>query len=143
MTPTQNKELEQQIKHHALRKTAFRKEVLEIFHKHKGNAISNADKEGPLGAWDGIPLYRSIKSFEDRGLIPLTPDVSDSFRYALYGHQCFAQGHNDSHTHFHCKISIETRCLDDVVENFSFRLPLNYRVDETKVLFTGTCSTCN
>jgi len=143
MTPTQDKELERQLKQHGLRNTAFRKEILSIFLKHKGKAIGHADIEDSLGEWDRITLYRTIKSFEDKGLIHPTPDVNGSIRYALCGHRCSAHDHNDSHAHFHCTVCNETRCLDDVVENFSFRLPMNYTVHETKVLLEGTCSACN
>lgn len=143
MIHTQDLELEQQLERHGLRKTAFRKEVLGIFMKHKGKAIGHTDIEESLVNWDRITLYRTIKSFEDKGLIHPTPDVNGSIRYALCGQQCNAHNHNDSHAHFHCTVCDETICLDDVVENFSFRLPMNYEVRETKVLLEGTCASCN
>ena len=143
MNRNQSTILDKQLEQHGLRKTAFRKEVLNIFLKHSGKAIGHTEIELALEEWDRITLYRTLKSFENKGLIHQTPDVNGSVRYALCGHNCSAHDHNDSHAHFHCTKCDDTICLDDAVQNFSFRLPPNYELSETKVLLEGICATCH
>ena len=56
------------LKHHDLRLTQVRKEVLSVFLK-KEQALSQSDIEENVGQIDRITLYRTLRSFEDNGLI--------------------------------------------------------------------------
>ncbi|MEY3321815.1 MAG: hypothetical protein RLZZ417_1398, partial [Bacteroidota bacterium] len=56
------------LKKHDLRLTQVRKEVLSVF-LIKEQALSQSDIENDLGKTDRITLYRTLRSFEDNGLI--------------------------------------------------------------------------
>ena len=63
------KEVIQKLEQSNLRKTAIRKEVLQLFLKAKGNALSSRDIESQLENPDRITLYRTLRTFEEKGLI--------------------------------------------------------------------------
>lgn len=130
------------LQHHGLRKTAFRKEVLDIFRNRKGQALSQGDIEQNLDHWDRITLYRTLKSFEDKGLIHQTPEVNGTTKYALCGQKCSSHHHDDGHAHFHCLKCNVTQCVHEAVESLSYNLPENYSVKEVKVMLSGTCASC-
>lgn len=130
------------LKHHGLRKTAFRKEILSIFQRRKGQAISNTEIEDSLEDWDRITLYRTLKSFESKGLIHQAPDSQGITKYALCGHTCSAKSHDDSHAHFQCKICRSTWCVPNVLPSWQYHLPNVHKVEEVNILLNGICQNC-
>ena len=134
--------IEHLLEHHGLRKTAFRKEILGISQQRKGQALSNTEIEQGLEEWDRITLYRTLKSFEDKGLIHQTPDINGSVKYALCGHNCNAHQHDDGHAHFQCTKCHVTWCLDDAITSLKYNLPSAYKVEEVKVMLNGICASC-
>ena len=58
----------QLLKGKRLRLTSFRKEVLQVF-MDNDKAIAVSDIEDALNDFDRITLYRTIKSFIEKGLI--------------------------------------------------------------------------
>ena len=128
---------------HGLRRTNFRKEVLSIFVKNKGKAITNADVESELNDFDRITLYRTLKSFENKGLIHLAIDTSGQTKYALCGDSCDVHQHTDGHAHFHCNKCGETQCMDDISRDIGELIPEGYVVEDVQVNFSGICSACN
>ncbi len=127
---------------HGLRKTAFRKELLSVFLSHTGKAITNEMIEEALGDHDRITLYRTLKSFEDRGIIHIAMDGNAHARYALCGQSCGADHHHDAHAHFHCDQCGNTTCLEDMPERFEKYVPQGYQVNEIQVTFSGVCTQC-
>ena len=102
---------------HQLRKTDLRKNVLEIFLFNRGKALSNSDLEIELESSDRITLYRTLCSFEERGLIHQATDSSVTNKYALCDESCSIRIHNDKHAHFHCEKCGETICLYHALNN--------------------------
>ena len=133
---------EQMLEGHGLRKTAFRKEVLSIFLLHEGKALNNAQLEDALGDYDRITLYRTLKSFEDKGLVHLAVDSAGNALYALCSHHCDEESHEDSHAHFHCDRCGNTTCLDNMPEKFTKLVPEGYHVNGVQVTFSGICGIC-
>ncbi len=135
--------LVQLLKHHGLRNTTFRKEVLGIFRAHEGRALSHNEIERELDDWDRITLYRTLKSFEVKGLIHQTPDINGIAKYAICGHSCNQVQHDDRHAHFHCTSCNTTLCLHDSIESLHYSLPQEFVVLEAKVILNGICASCN
>ena len=131
------------LEHHGLRKTAFRRHVLSIFVEYEGRAISHDLIEERLGDFDRITLYRTLKSFEEKGLIHKAPGQHGQLKYALCSHECDEDAHSDSHAHFHCKDCGNTICLEDVPKPLSQLVPMGYEVNEVQISFSGTCRRCN
>lgn len=133
---------DQLLKQHGLRKTAFRKEVLSIFLQHEGKAIANTIIEEALVNYDRITLYRTLKSFEEKGLVHIAVDGSDQTKYALCGRDCDEDQHTDTHAHFNCSTCGSTTCLDDLSKRLNELVPHGYKVREFQIAFNGVCKQC-
>lgn len=97
--------------------------------------------EQQLGAqFDRVTIYRTLKSFEESGLIHRVADDSDSIHYALCKEDCDEHQHADEHVHFKCASCGHTYCLDVHIPPVA--LPKNYRAHQYQVLVTGICEKC-
>jgi Fur family transcriptional regulator, ferric uptake regulator len=134
-------EIKKRLEAHNLRKTAIRKEVLELFIESEGRALSNQDLEERLNNPDRITLYRTLKVFEDKGLIHLAVDRGGISKYALCSEGCDAHSHHDSHAHFHCQVCGKTICLEGDIR-IEARPPRGYRVHQEKLVLEGECADC-
>lgn len=143
MSRDKNHMCDEMLAKHGLRKTAFRKEVLTVFLAHQGTAITNEHIEEKLGEYDRITLYRTLKSFEDKGLIHQAMDNSGQSKYALCSHNCDAEAHHDMHAHFHCEQCGKTLCLEDMPRPINQLVPDGYQVKDVQITFNGKCSLCN
>jgi Fur family transcriptional regulator, ferric uptake regulator len=136
-----NQRILQLLEKHQLRKTAVRAQVLEIF-LNRREALSHSDIEIQFDQVDRITLYRTLKTFEDKGLIHKAIDGSDKLKYALCHDGCDEHEHHDVHAHFHCGDCGKTFCLDEV-EAPSVQAPAGYKVATTHLVVTGQCETCS
>ena len=118
-----------------LRITSSREEVLEEFLSSEA-ALSNQIIEQHLDHIDRITLYRTLKTFEDKGLIHKIIDTSNKTKYALCDDGCNDDAHEDSHVHFECTECQATTCLLDVVAP-TLPIPKNYRVQSVNVIVKG------
>ncbi|MFZ1456094.1 MAG: transcriptional repressor, partial [Saprospiraceae bacterium] len=75
------------LKKHHLRHTPFRAEVLQIF-ANAGKALSSHDIESQLSDADRITLYRTLKSFEEKGIIHKAIDGTITQKYAICEAHC-------------------------------------------------------
>jgi len=66
-----------------LRKTNIRKEVLESFISSEGRALSHSQLELMLEDTDRVTLYRTLKTFEQKGIIHQAVDGSGIMKFAL------------------------------------------------------------
>lgn len=137
----EEKAIIQKLEAHQLRKTAFRKDVLELFMVSEGRALSNQDLEEQLDKPDRITLYRTLKAFEEKGLIHLAVDRGGVSRYALCLADCTSHGHHDQHAHFHCLNCGKTICLEGKI-SIQADAPLGYEVVREKLVLEGACADC-
>ncbi len=139
MTSTKAENL---LKSHQLRRTDTRVDVLDLFIR-KDIALAQRDIEEELGAIDRITLYRTLRTFEEKGLIHRAIDGSEKLRFALCSHECNAEeGHFDEHAHFHCKLCESTFCLDQVITP-SVKVPRGYTIESAHLVLKGICEKCN
>ncbi len=123
-----------------LRRTAVRIQVLSYFLKSK-SALSHGQLEKALEDTDRVTLYRTLKTFEETGIIHKAIDGTDVARYALCGGECEHDHHDDDHAHFHCKSCDETVCLDHVIVP-KVNLPVGYVQDSAHMIINGICEKC-
>lgn len=129
------------LKEKRLRITPFRKEVLQIFIENE-HAISAQDIEKSLGEHDRITLYRTIKSFINKGVIHEIVMPGDVKKMALCDPICSHDDglHEHNHIHFQCKKCEEIYCVE--VEKLpNIKLP-HFEIDEIEVQARGTCKVC-
>lgn len=123
-----------------LRTTPGRQEVLQIFLKSKF-ALAHADIEQEVPKeFDRVTLYRTLKTFLDKGLIHKVLDDEGGLKYALCNKNCSTAHHSHNHVHFKCTICGQTSCLE--VEIPKIKLPAGYKPNETNLLIQGSCINC-
>jgi Fur family ferric uptake transcriptional regulator len=133
--------IEHTLRKHRLRHTDCRAEVLEIFQKYTF-ALSHSDLESRLaGRFDRVTLYRTLKTFLEKGIIHKVLDDEGTPKYALCSHQCDDVVHHHNHVHFKCDTCGHTQCLDDVIIP-AVTLPKGFEAKEFNLLIQGYCNTC-
>lgn len=125
---------------HNLRKTPIRIKVLEVF-LQKSEALSHSEIEREMEETDRVTLYRTLKKFEESGIIHKALDGTDTIRYALCQGACEHHHHKDDHAHFNCEKCGKTFCLDNVTVP-SIGLPNGYTQKSAHLIIKGTCELC-
>jgi Fur family ferric uptake transcriptional regulator len=125
---------------HGLRKTQIREQVLGLFIA-KEKALSKQDIESELGNLDRITLYRTLKAFEEKGIIHQAIDGTDTSKYALCPAHCSVQAHRHQHAHFHCRNCEDTFCVDEI-DMPSLTAIQGHQVDQVELIVQGICADC-
>jgi len=124
-----------------LRSTPNRQEILHLF-LNKSHALSHGDIEKEIdNSLDRVTVYRTLKTFLDKGLIHKVLDDEGSLKYALCNEACTTAEHHHDHVHFKCTKCGQTNCLN--IEVPSVRLPKGYKADAVNLLIQGICERCN
>lgn len=129
------------LKDFRLRTTPSRQEILHLF-LLKQYALSHGDIEKAINnSLDRVTVYRTLKTFLDKGLIHKVLDDEGSLKYALCKEACTTAGHHHNHVHFKCTACGQTNCLN--VEIPPVRLPKGYKPKELNILIQGICENCS
>lgn len=130
------------LKEFELRHTGCREDIIGAF---QGNdfALSQGDLEVKFGQrFDRVTIYRTLKTFLEKGLIHKVLDDEGGAKYALCRQECSHHEHHHDHVHFKCLDCGQTTCLEDVhVPNIV--LPEGYVRKEVNMLVQGTCAACH
>jgi Fur family transcriptional regulator, ferric uptake regulator len=130
------------LKDFRLRTTQTRQEILHLFLR-SDYALSHSDIEKEVdSSLDRVTVYRTLKTFLDKGLIHKVLDDEGSLKYALCNEACSVAGHHHNHVHFKCTECGQTNCLTNV-EIPSVKLPKGYKAKEINLLIQGVCETCS
>jgi len=124
-----------------IRPTAMRLLVLDYL-LNQTSAISLNNLETYFMRSDRITLYRTLKTFEEKGLVHHIDDGSGSVKYALCPEDCSTEEHRDLHVHFFCNECQETFCLpkSSIPE---INLPEKFKTQEVNLIAKGTCAKCS
>jgi Fur family ferric uptake transcriptional regulator len=126
---------------HQLRVTAMRIDVMKIFLENKETALSNQELELELIDSDRVTLYRTLKTFEKKGIIHQAVDGSGTTKYAICHDDCSEHEHLDDHAHFHCTSCGKTLCLEKI-ESPEIELPKGFTSDVRYLIVQGKCDKC-
>ena len=121
--------------------TAMRILVLEIL-LQQSSAISLTDIEKNLATADRTTIYRTLKTFEQNGLIHIIEDGTGTPKYALCMDGCDTHEHHDLHVHFYCNTCKETFCLPDH-KIPDILLPSGFTSAEMNLVVKGICEKCS
>jgi Fur family ferric uptake transcriptional regulator len=132
---------EQILKGFRLHTTSSRADILNLFLEHP-YALSYSDIEREVAnTYDRVTVYRTLKTFLDKGLVHKVLDDAGSLKYALCKEHCSSVGHHHEHVHFKCTQCGQTNCLEDV-DIPHVRLPSGYMIRELNLLVQGVCEKC-
>ena len=133
-------QVEQKLVSRKINPTAMRILVLEVL-LQQSSALSLSDIEKNLETADRITIYRTLKTFEQKGLIHIIEDGTGTPKYALCMEDCSTHEHHDMHVHFYCNSCKETFCLPDhKIPDIS--LPSGLSPAEMNLIVKGTCEKC-
>ena len=135
-----NSNTEQKLAAKNINPTAMRLLVLDSLLKQH-SAVSLSDIEKSLEPADRITIYRTLKTFSEKGLIHIIDDGTGSPKYALCAEDCDANQHHDLHVHFYCVSCKETFCLPNS-KIPEVALPADFTTTEMNLVVKGVCSKC-
>lgn len=129
------------LKNKKIRETPFRTEVLEVF-KASNKPLSAEQLEASLGKFDRITLYRTLKTFFDKGVIHEVLIAGESKKMALCSSDCNEENHihHLEHLHFFCEECKDTFCLD-IAKLPSINIP-NHTINSFEIQAKGICKNC-
>jgi Fur family ferric uptake transcriptional regulator len=123
-----------------LKVTKTRTDVLHQFYTSK-HALSYSDINGYLlGKEDKATIYRTLKSFSEKGIIHEVFDGDKTTKYALCKNGCSVTEHHDAHAHFKCTVCNNAYCLDKPVIDIS--IPQGYISKTFNLVVEGICISC-
>src|SRR6187455_3160960 len=126
------------LKDFKLRATPNREEILHLF-LLKSYALSHSDIEREIdNSLDRVTVYRTLKTFLDKGVIHKVLDDEGSLKYALCSEPCSTIEHHHDHVHFKCNRCGHTSCLDNVTIP-TIALPKGYVANAMNLLIQGIC----
>lgn len=133
-------EIESRLIANGVHPTSMRMLVFDYLLTQKA-AVSLGQVEEALEYADRTTLYRTLKTFENNGLIHSIDDGSGAVKYALCEEACEPVRHRDLHMHFHCIKCNETTCLPAIIIPDT-KMPDGYEVAELNLTAKGTCASC-
>ncbi len=128
------------LKTHGLKVTETRLNVLGQFFEHD-HALTHQDLESALPQFDRVTLYRTLNSFESKGITHKVLGSKGVAKFALCKHQCDEHGHHDNHFHFHCTNCEKTYCLDESLKQ-EIKLPKGFVMHDVRLNVRGVCEEC-
>jgi Fur family transcriptional regulator, ferric uptake regulator len=136
-----NERLESILSEKQINPTTMRLLVLEYLLLQTA-AVSLQDLERDFQYADRITLYRTLKTFEEKGLIHNIKDGTGATKYALCTEACSEGEHYDLHLHFNCTRCGETFCLPKT-QIPEIALPNKFVVEELNLTAKGICDRCH
>ncbi len=124
-----------------IRPTAMRILVYK-FLAAKDIAVSLADIELTFEKSERTTLYRTLKTFEEKGIVHQVDDGTGVAKYALCEIGCNCEMGTDLHLHFHCNACGETQCLTERKIPI-VNLPKGYTATDANLVVKGICNNCN
>ena len=105
-------------------------------------ATSLTDIEQAFNRSERTTLYRTLKTFEEHGVVHKIDDGSGGTKYALCEENCRCDLDTDLHLHFHCNNCGETVCLTNH-KIPQINLPEGYLAEDVNLVVKGICEKCN
>ena len=137
----QSMSVDKLLRDHGLKKTTTRKQVLDIY-LNTNYALAVSDIEEVLGdGVDRVTLYRTMSTFEEKGLLHKVYNDDGKLKFSLCSQGCSSHEHHDNHLHFHCRKCGKTTCVDNMpvpqIEGLE-----GFDVKDVYMVANGTCKGC-
>lgn len=129
------------LKKKQIRPTAMRILIYDFLFNQKV-ATSLSDIEQAFDKSERTTLYRTLKTFEENGIVHTIDDGSSVTKYALCEENCRCDVETDLHLHFHCSQCNETVCLTNH-KIPQINLPEGYLAEDVNLVVKGVCEKCN
>jgi len=134
-------EIERKLDRNGIRPTAMRILIYKYMAARK-NALALTDVEQAFLKAERTTLYRTIKTFEEKGIVHQIDDGTGVLKYALCEPGCNCEIDRDLHLHFHCNSCDKTICLTEH-KIPHINLPQGFRAEDANLVLKGICDTCS
>ncbi len=124
-----------------IRVTAMRLLIYK-FLADKQITVTLSDIENAFEKADRTTLYRTIKTFEEKGIVHQIDDGTGVTKYALCEESCNCEIETDLHLHFHCNNCNETTCLTDH-KIPQIKVPDGFVSENVNLVVKGICDKCS
>ena len=108
----------------------------------KNNALALTDVEQAFLKAERTTLYRTIKTFEEKGIVHQIDDGTGVLKYALCEPGCNCEIDRDLHLHFHCNSCDKTICLTQH-KIPHINLPEGFMAEDANLVVKGICDSCS
>ena len=130
---------------HVLKAKGVRPTAMRILvYKHMASlqvATGLSNLELAFDKAERTTLYRTLKTFEEKGLVHQVDDGTGVLKYALCEPGCMCDVHQDLHVHFYCISCKETVCLPKNKVPV-IHLPEGYTAQDINLVVKGICVKC-
>jgi len=133
--------IEKTLENKGIRPTAMRILIYK-FMAQKEIAVTLTDIEDAFLKVERTTLYRTLKTFEKKGIAHQIEDGTGVSKYALCEPGCNCEIDQDLHLHFHCNQCDKTVCLTEH-KIPHVNLPEGFIAEDANLVVTGICDTCS
>lgn len=134
-------DIEKTLENKGVRPTAMRILIYKYMaEKEVANALT--DIENAFSKADRTTLYRTLKTFEEKGIVHQIDDGTNISKYALCEPGCNCEMEQDLHLHFHCGNCDKTVCLTEH-KIPHINLPDGYVAENANLVIKGICDKCS
>ncbi|TXD49255.1 Fur family transcriptional regulator [Polaribacter sp. IC073] len=124
-----------------IRITAMRLLIYK-FLTQKQVTVTLSDIENAFDKADRTTLYRTVKTFEEKGIVHQIDDGTGITKYALCEQGCSCEIETDLHLHFHCNNCNTTICLTDH-KIPQIKVPEGFVSENVNLVVKGICDKCS
>lgn len=134
--------MEDILKKKKIKVTDTRKEILRILSESDSAISYNSIQDRTEQKLDKVTVYRTLETFEKKGIIHSIPSEEGQRLYSFCMDDCEDHHHHeDEHVHFKCDNCGNTTCLYDVSIP-KITLPKNHKYSSSKLIVQGICPNC-
>lgn len=137
-----NEEVETFLRESGLRRTPVRVGVVEVLTK-AGRPLSVTQILGKLRGVDSVTVYRTMETFEKKGIVHKVRSDDRSWLYAIGSAE---KTHEHKHPHFVCDDCGKVQCMETAVIPDEFvaglKLERGFEVTYPEVVLHGVCPNC-
>ena len=134
-------EIEKNLESKGVRPTAMRMLIYKYL-AQKEVAITLTNIENAFTKADRTTLFRTLKTFEQKGIVHQIDDGTGVQKYALCELGCNCDLEQDLHLHFHCNNCDNTVCLTDH-KIPHINLPQGFITENANLVLKGICDKCS
>lgn len=135
------REIEETLESKGIRPTAMRILIYKYM-VEKEIVLALTDIENAFIKSDRTTLYRTLKTFEENGIVHQIDDGTGTAKYAICEEHCNCELEQDLHLHFHCNSCDETVCLTEH-KIPHINLPEGYKAKDVNLVVKGICDKCS
>ncbi|MEZ4938125.1 MAG: transcriptional repressor [Crocinitomicaceae bacterium] len=134
--------MEEMLRNKKIKVTDTRIEILRILQSSSSAISYNTIQERTSQKLDKVTVYRTLDTFESKGIIHSIPSDEGVKLYSFCKDDCEDHQHDDNHVHFNCEKCHKTICLyhTDIPK---VKLPEGFFSTSSQLIVNGICRDCN